>query len=128
MAGNCNLSMKVLRNLFLIWTLSGTLGLYAKESWKSQKCSLCNSSICQCVSEKTYKVIVVFQQQFYENFHSKAFVVIATNGRHCSWGTIHYKHSLLLQSKVGRDVGNQDIAAYEDNTKHFRKMKVVGFS
>ena len=40
---------------------------------------------------------------------SKAFVDIATAGRHCGLSTIYIKHNLLHQSKLGRDVELQNI-------------------
>ena len=40
--------------------------------------------------------------------NSKAFVDIATAGRHRSLSTIYIKHNLFHQSKLGRDVESQN--------------------
>ena len=40
--------------------------------------------------------------------HSKAFVDIATAGRHRGLGTIYIKHNVFHQSKLGRDVELQN--------------------
>ena len=50
------------------------------------------------------KYLVIFDNSCEEICNSKAFVDIATVGRHRGLSTIYIKHNLFHQSKLGRDV------------------------
>ena len=50
------------------------------------------------------KYLLIFDDSCEENCKSKAFVDIATTGRHRGLSTIYIKHNLFHQSKLGRDV------------------------
>ena len=54
------------------------------------------------------KYLLIFDDTCEEIFNSKAFVDIATAGRHRSFSTIYIKHNLFHQSKLGRDVELQN--------------------
>ena len=55
------------------------------------------------------KYLLIFDDSCEEICISKAFVDIATAGRHRGLSTIYIKHNLFDQSKLGRDVGLQNI-------------------
>ena len=50
------------------------------------------------------KYLSNFDDSFEETCNSKAFVDIATAGRHRGLSTIYIKHNLFHQSELGRDV------------------------
>ena len=52
--------------------------------------------------------MLIFDDSCEENCNSKAFVDIATAGRHRGRSTIYIKHNLFHQSKLGRDVELQN--------------------
>ena len=52
--------------------------------------------------------MLIFDDSCEEVFNSKAFVDIATAGRHQGLSTIYIKHNLFHQSKLGRDVELQN--------------------
>ena len=54
------------------------------------------------------KYLVIFDDSCEEICHSKAFVDIATAGRHRALSTVYIKHNLFHQSKLGRDVELQN--------------------
>ena len=54
------------------------------------------------------KYLLIFDDSCEEIFNSKAFVDIATAGRHRGLSTIYIKHNLFHQSKLGRDVELQN--------------------
>ena len=54
------------------------------------------------------KYLLIFDDSCQEICNSKAFVDIATAGRHRGLSTIYIKHNLFLQSKLGRDVELQN--------------------
>ena len=54
------------------------------------------------------KYLLIFDDSCEEICNSKAFVDIATAGRHCGLSTIYIKHNLFHQSKLGRDVELQN--------------------
>ena len=54
------------------------------------------------------KYLLIFDDSCQEICNSKAFVDIATTGRHHSLSTIYIKHNLFHQSKLGRDVELQN--------------------
>ena len=54
------------------------------------------------------KYLLIFDDSCEEICNSKAFVDIATAGRHRGLSTIYIKHNLFHQSKIGRDVELQN--------------------
>ena len=54
------------------------------------------------------KYLLIFDDSFEEICNSKAFVDIATAGRHRGLSTTYIKHNLFHQSKLGRDVELQN--------------------
>ena len=54
------------------------------------------------------KYLLIFDGSCEEICNSKAFVDIATAGRHRGLSTIYIKHDLRHQSKLGRDVELQN--------------------
>ena len=54
------------------------------------------------------KYLLVFDDSCEEIWNSRAFVDIATAGRHRGLSTIYIKHKLFHQSKLGRDVELQN--------------------
>ena len=54
------------------------------------------------------KYLLIFDDSCEEICNSKAFVDIATAGRHRGLSTIYIKHNLFHQSKLGRDVELQN--------------------
>ena len=54
------------------------------------------------------KYLLIFDDSCEEIWNSRAFVDIATAGRHRSLSTIYIKHNLFHQSKLGRDVELQN--------------------
>ena len=54
------------------------------------------------------KYLLIFDGSCEEIYNSKAFVDIATAGRHRGLSTIYIKHNLFHQSKLGRDVELQN--------------------
>ena len=61
------------------------------------------------------KYLLVFAESCETICNSKAFVYIATAGRHRGLSTIYIEHNLLHQSKLGRDVElqNTNIVLFE---------------
>ena len=54
------------------------------------------------------KYLLIFDDSCEEFCNSKAFVDIATAGRHRGLSTIYFKHNVFHQSKLGRDVELQN--------------------
>ena len=54
------------------------------------------------------KYLSIFDNSCGKTCDSKAFVDVATTGRHCGLSTVYIKHKLFHQSKFGRDVELQN--------------------
>ena len=52
--------------------------------------------------------LLIFEDSCEKTCNSKAFVHLATAGRHLGLSTIYIKHNLFHQSKLGRDFGLQN--------------------
>ena len=65
------------------------------------------------------KYLLIFDDSCEEICNSKAFVDIATTGRHRGLRTIFIEHNFFLQSKVGRNVElqNTDIVVFKSPVK-----------
>ena len=64
-----------------------------------------NFQIIDSLKNNGTKYLLIFDDYCEESCNSKAFVDIATAGRHRGLSTIYIKHNLFHQSKLGRDVG-----------------------
>ena len=79
-----------------------------QKNWKSRVCSWSKLWIYSIVKINGRKYLLIFDNSCEKICNSKAFVDIATAGRHRGLGTIYIKHNLFHQSKLGRDVELQD--------------------
>ena len=68
-----------------------------------------NFEFIDSLKNKGTKYLLIFDDSCEELCNSKAFVDIATAGRHRGLSTIYIKHNLFHQSKLGRDVELQNI-------------------
>ena len=67
-----------------------------------------NFEFIESVKNNGTKYLLIFDDSCEEICNSKAFVDIATAGRHPGLSTIYIKHNLFHQSKLGRDVELQN--------------------
>ena len=67
-----------------------------------------NFEIIDSLENNGTKYLLIFDHSCEEICNSKAFVDIATAGRHPGLSTIYIKHNLFHQSKLGRDVELQN--------------------
>ena len=107
-ANNWNTSSKVWQNLLSLSTFWTSLRCYAKENWKSRVCARSKLWIFWFVTKQRHKVLAAFRQLLWRECNSKAFVDIATAGRHRGLSTIYMKHNVFHQIKLGRDVESQN--------------------
>ena len=63
-----------------------------------------NFEFIDSIKNNGTKYLLIFDNSYEEICNSKAFVDIATAGRHWGLSTIYIKHNLFPQSKLGRDV------------------------
>ena len=63
-----------------------------------------NFEFIDSLKNNSTKYLLIFDDSCEDICNSKAFVDIATAGRHRGLGTIYIKHNLFCQSKLGRDV------------------------
>ena len=67
-----------------------------------------NFEFIDSLKNNVTKYLLIFDDSCEETCNSKAFVVIATAGRHRGLSTIYIEHNLFHQSKLGRDVELQN--------------------
>ena len=67
-----------------------------------------NFEFIESLKSNGTKHLLFFDNSREEICNSKAFVDIATAGRHCGLSTIYIKHNLFHQIKLGRDVESQN--------------------
>ena len=67
-----------------------------------------NSEFIESIKNNGTKYLLIFDYSCEEICNSKAFVDIATAGRHRGLSSIYIKHNLFHQSKQGRDVELQN--------------------
>ena len=108
LAKNCNISTKVWQNLLFLSTFPTSLRCYAKGNWKSRVCAWSKLWIYRFLKKQRYKVLANFDESCEQICNSKAFVDIATAGRHLGLSTIYIKHNLFHQSKLRGDVELQN--------------------
>ena len=107
LAENWNISTKVWQNL--LYQHSQTLDdVMQKEIESLDFVRGVNFEIIDSLKNNGTKYLLIFDDSCEEIFNSKAFVDIATAGRHPGLSTIYNKHNLFHQSKLGRDVELQN--------------------
>ena len=67
-----------------------------------------NFEFIDSLKNNSTKYLLIFDNSCEEICNSKAFVDIATAGRHRALSTIYIKHNLFRQSNLGRDVESQN--------------------
>ena len=67
-----------------------------------------NFELIDSLKNNGTKYLLNFDDSFKEICNSKAFVDLATAGRHRGLSTIYIKHNFFHQSKLGRDVELQN--------------------
>ena len=67
-----------------------------------------NFEFIDSLKNNVTKYLLIFDDSCEEICNSKAFVDIATAGRHRGLSTMYIKHNLFQQSKLGRDVELQN--------------------
>ena len=75
-----------------------------KEIKNPEFVKLVNFELIDSLRNNGTKYLLTFDDSCEEICNSKAFVDIATAGRHQGLSTIYIKHNLFHQSKLGRDV------------------------
>ena len=108
LAENWNISTKVWQNLLFLTTFPTSLQCYAKRNKKSRVCAMSKLWIYWFDKNNGTKYLLYFDDSCEEICSSKAFVDIATAGRHRGLSTIYVKHNLFHQSKLGGDVELQN--------------------
>ena len=71
-----------------------------------------NFEFIDSLKNKGTKYLLIFDDSCEEICNSKAFVDIATAGRHRGLSTIYIKHNLFHQSKLGKDVELQNLKIF----------------
>ena len=104
LAQKWNFSNKIWQNFTFLLTLFDTLWCYAKRDSKSRVSSRYKLWIYRFVRNNGTKYLLIFDDSSEEICNSKAFVDIATVGRHRVLTSTYIKHNLFHQSKCGRDV------------------------
>ena len=108
MAENCHISSIVWQNLLFLSTFSSSLRFYAKKIENLEFVQGVNFEFIDSLKNNGTKYMLTFDDSSEEICNSKAFVDIATAGRHRGLSTIYIKHNLFHQSKLGRDVELQN--------------------
>ena len=108
MAKKGNISTKVWQFFLFLSTFPTSLRCYAKRNWKSWVCALSKLWIYWFVKNNSTTYLHLFDDYCEEICNSKAFVDLATAGRHRGLSTIYIKQNLFHQSKLGRDVEIQN--------------------
>ena len=102
---HCNQS---LTRYFFLSTFPTSLQFYAKEIGNLEFVQGVNFEFIDSLKNNGTKYLLKFDGSCEEICNSKAFVDIATAGRHRGLSTIYIKHNLFHQSKLGRDVELQN--------------------
>ena len=97
-----------LTKITFLSTFSTSLRCYAEGNRKSRVCAWSKLEFIDSLKINGTKYLLIFDNSCEEFCNSKAFVDIATAGRHRGLSTIYIKHNLFHQSKLGRDVELQN--------------------
>ena len=109
MAQNRTLSTKVLQTLLLLSTPSTTLRSYAKKKIENLEIfQNVNIEFINLFKNNSTTNLLIFDDSFEKIRNSKDFGHIATAERHRGLSNVCFKHSIVHQSKLGRDVELQN--------------------
>ena len=99
---------QILTKFTFLSTFSTFLRCYAKKIEKLEFARGVNFEFIDSLKNNGTKYLLIFDDPCDEICNSKAFVDIATSGRHWGLSTIYIRHNLFHQSKLGRDVELQN--------------------
>ena len=105
---DCNNSTKVRKNLFFYQHSQPLYNVMQKEIENLEFVQEVNFEFIESLKNNGTKYFLTFDDFCEKICKSKAFVDIATAGRHRGLSTIYIKHNLFHQSKLGRDVELQN--------------------
>ena len=108
MAKNWNISTKGRQKLLFYQHYQPLYDVTQKEVENLEFVLGVNFEIIDSLKNNGTKYLLMFDDSCEDICNSKAFVDLATAGRHGSLSTIYIKHNLFHQSKLGRDVELQN--------------------
>ena len=108
LAKSWNISTKVWQNLLFFQHSQPLYDVMQKEIKNLQFVQGIKFEFFDSLKNNGTKYLLKYDNSCEEICNSKAFVDIATAGRHRSLSTICFKHNLFHQSKLGRDVELQN--------------------
>ena len=105
MAQHWNLSTKIWQKFFFLNSPSH-FKMLCKKRLKTQVCSMWKFWIFRIFKHQRY---LIFFGDSCKNFcYLKTFIDVATAQRHRGFSTVYYKHNLIHQGKLGKDVELQN--------------------
>ena len=108
LAKNWNISTKVWQDILFYQHSQPLYDVMQKELENLEFVQGVNFEYIDSLKNNGTKYLLIFDDSCEEVCNSKAFVDIATAGRHRGLSTIYIKHNLFHQSKLGRDVELQN--------------------
>ena len=108
LAQKWNLSSKIRRHSLFYQHSQPLYDVLQKEIENLEIVQGVNFEFTDSLENNVTKYLLIFDDSCEELGPSKAFVDIATAGRHRGLSTIHFKHNLFHQSEFGRDVDLQN--------------------
>ena len=108
LAKNWNISTKVWQDILFYQHSQPLFDVMQKEIENLEFVQGVSFDFFDSLKNNGTKYLLIFDDSCEEICNSKAFVDIATAGRHRSLSTIYIKHNLFHQSKLGRDVELQN--------------------
>ena len=120
LAKNWNISNKVWQNLLFYQHSQPLYDVMQKEIEILVFVRAVNFEFIDWLKNNGTKYLLIFDDSCEEICNSKAFVDIATTGRHRGLSTIYIKHNLFHQSNLGRDVELQNT-----HIAHFKSPRDV---
>ena len=108
LAKNCKISTKVWQNLLFYQHSQLLYDVMQKEVENLEFVQGVNFEFTDSLKNNGTNYLLMFDDSCEEICNSKAYVDIATAGRHRGLSTIYIKHNLFHQSKLGRDVELQN--------------------
>ena len=108
LAKNWNISTKVWQNFHFIQHSQPLYDVMQKEIENFEFVRGVNFEFIDSLKNNSTKYLLFFDDSWEELCNSKAFLDIATTGRHRGLSTIYNKHNLFHQSKLGRDIDLQN--------------------
>ena len=115
MVKNWNNSTKVRQDIFFYHHSEPLYDVMQKQIENLEFVRGVKFEFCDSLKNNGTKYMLIFDNSCEEIWNSKAFVDIATAGRHRGLSTIYIKHNLFQHSNLGRDVElqNTHIALFE---------------